>query len=288
MDLIATIIHFQARQDAEFFPYTGRQVQAWFLREVSRQDQTLSSALHNGSGTQHSRPYTLSSLHKGPYPPKQIKNGDWCWVRLTALTNTWSEFFINSVLPDLLPIAKIGPVEFDVKTWSEIDHSHPRSGVTTYANLIRQAAISTSTRLYLDFVTPTAYKQKIQGSGVAKDVPLPIPEMVFGSLARNWYTFSEDDQPYDLGMFIEECVALNELKLRSERVEFSQNKSNRATTGFVGKVRYAILGNSEKSRFGMEWDYYASIIRALALYSFFSGSGQDTSVGLGQTYPELN
>ena len=135
----------------------------------------------------------------------------------------------------------------------------------------------------MEFNSPTSFHQKGLHSGFEKDVPLPIPDMIFGNYLNHWLSFSNVDLPVEIGEFIEECLVVNELKIKSERVQFSYNQAQRATTGFVGQVRFAILGNKEKSRFKANWEHYANIVRMLAFYSFYCGTGHHTTIGLGQT-----
>lgn len=283
MELFSTIIQLRPRQNSGSYPFAGRQVQAWFLREVARHSTDKSVLLHDSKQDSELRPYTLSTLYKGLEIPRMLTAGDWCWMRVTALTSNWSQFFVSEVLPNLLPVAKIGPVEFEVLTWTPDNQKHPWVGEDSYAGLKRQALTSDSTRLILDFYSPTSFKQHVKNSTIEKDVPLPIPEMVFGNYAKHWNTYSGESLPVELGDFIQECVAINELYIHSERVTFSNHNTHRATTGFTGQVHFSILGNKLKSRFGALWEHYANITRMLALYSFYCGSGQDTTAGLGQT-----
>jgi CRISPR-associated endoribonuclease Cas6 len=307
MDLFSTVIHFRPRQNISGLVFSGRQVQAWFLREVGRHDPDLAAQLHfegnqskgdeddseGEEAEQKMRPYTLSALCKGPHPVRDLTKNDWCWVRLTSLTKDLSNFLTISVLPNLLEEARIGQAEFDVEPWKKDAYKDPWCGEDTYSNIKSLASRSDENRLVLEFTSLTSFKKKSKFSDtnnvsnkvkrIEKDVPLPIPDMVFGSYLGNWAAFSGEDFPADLGQFIEECLVVNELKICSERVRFSHKNPRNAATGFVGQVRFAILGSENEGHFKANWERYASLVRMLALYSFYCGTGQKTTRGLGQT-----
>ncbi len=285
MELISTVVQLRSRQSLEKYPFTGRQVQAWFLREVGRHDPTLANELHQQESESENkkqllRAYTLSGLYKGPHPVWQLAKGEWCRLRITSLTRELSEFLLNKVLPELLPEARFGQVEFDVQGWTPEPGSDPWSGMETYASLMRQALISKDPRMELDFISPTSFSKNGRFSELERDMPLPIPDMVFGNYLKHWLAFSEVTLPDEIGDFIEDCLVVNEFKIKSERVQFSYQQAQRAATGFTGQVRFAILRNK---RFGANWEHYANIVRMLAYYSFYCGTGRQTTVGLGQT-----
>jgi len=288
MDLLSTIVHFQARQSLPSVPFTGCQVQGWFLREVNRHNPDLSERLHqnkNGSNNkQIVRPYTLSGLFKGQYPVSSLRQGEWYWARITSLTRELTLELTTKILPDLLPVAKIGQAEFDVKPWSLDDQKNHLTCVDSYENLSHYSFENDGKKISLDYISPTSFKRKNR-SGVEKDIPLPVPEMVFGNYMQSWEECSGVAFPEEMGEFIEEHVALSEMKVKSERIQTSYKNSNRATTGFVGNVKFIILGGGEKSRFGADWEVYTRIIHMLSFYAYYCGTGHHTTIGLGQTQP---
>ena len=120
MELLSTVVRLRSRQSVSKCPFAGRHAQAWFLREIGRHDPVLVEQLHDASNEddkQKMRPYTLSGLYKGPHTVWELSKDDWCWIRITALTKELSDFLYGKVLPELLPVARIGQVEFDVQAW---------------------------------------------------------------------------------------------------------------------------------------------------------------------------
>jgi len=288
MDLLSTIVQLRSRQSIPHFGYAGRQVQAWFLREIGRNAPSLAEQLHDGidsSGeTNDQRPYTLSTVYKGPGVPRALSEGDWCWVRITSFTQELSQYLFESVLPNLMSVARIGQVEFDVIQWKPESTGDPRLSSRTYESLAHQAVESDETRIRLEYTSPTTFKERSKSGGVEKDVPLPNPDQVFGGYIRQWREFSPIPLPEDIGEFIDECLAVGELKnLQTERIQFSYSDPHRAAVGFTGQVTFRILGGQFKSRFGEDWADYAAVVRAMALFSFFCGTGRRTTLGMGQT-----
>lgn len=288
MDLLSTTIRLRARHSAFNLPFSGRQVQAWFLREAARHDSDTAARMHEDepghseSGTLP-RPYTVSGLFKGEAVPASLRAGDWCWLRITTLTQELSEWAAGVVLPNLLPVARIGAVEFDVQPWKADAEQAPWTSQNTYAGLIRQAVDSEERYLTMVFASPTSFSKSFRQSRVKIDVPLPLPDMVFGSYFNHWRAYSGAELPEQLGEFIAECLLVNNLKIQSERVQLSPNDARQAVTGFVGQVCYQMVGNPSKSRFGRDWGHYANIVRMLALFSTYCGTGRKTAIGLGQT-----
>lgn len=304
MELFSTTIFLRSLRSINLLPYTGGQVQGWFFDALASLDQRMASQIHGENGSSDPRPYTLSPVYKGDRIVYSLKAGDVCWVRITSLTKEVSEFLAGKALPECskhekLKVAQIGYAEFDVQPWSRVNQIKDNTGEISYARLKAQASRlnGNGSQIWLDFRSPTSFKHKnedicdnpnVEKGEIEKDVPLPISEMVFGSYIKRWKSFSKVKLDADLGKFIEENVAVNLFEnLSSSRVEFSKKNRNEAATCFSGRVKFVILPNKEKSRFRNDWDDYVCQVHMLALYSFYCGTGNNTTSGLGQTFPDL-
>ena len=299
MELFSTVIHLQARQRNSNFGFSGRQVQAWFLREIRRHDPTFAKKLHDDDmpdqGKKQSlRPYTLSPLYKGPHIAYKLEKDDWCWFRITSLRTDLSDLLSDTVLPNLLGVALIHPVEFTVRKWSLEVSLNPdrkkdsleylqKTWAETYEALQTRAKKSRESKLEFKFTSTTSFNKKGIYSKVDKDVPLPIPSMVFGSYFSRWSAYSGIALPKDIGRFIDECVVINELDINSHRTELDIKNVNKAATGFTGIVLFTILGDKAGNPYLPKWREYADFVGALARYSFYCGTGRHTTIGLGQT-----
>jgi CRISPR-associated endoribonuclease Cas6 len=287
MELLSTIVFLKSRHNVSSLPYTGRSVHGWFLREVRRKNPKMAADLHEenqlGVKKENIRPFTLSTLYKGPDPLIQLSQGNWCWLRITSLDKDLSNLLVESVLPDLIKTARIGQAEFDIQPWKFYSNPDPWTVISSYTALMRKGQNTKVSRLDFEFISSTSFKQAGGPNEPDKDVPLPNPDRVFGSYLKYWSFYAGTSVPFRMLEFIQKYVVVNELEIKSERVQFSQKEPNRASTGFTGRVRFAILKREENDQDWPDWDHYANIVRSLAYYAFFSGTGQNTTFGMGQT-----
>jgi CRISPR-associated endoribonuclease Cas6 len=119
----------------------------------------------------------------------------------------------------------------------------------------------------LRFSSPTLFR-----SG-GRDLPLPLPSLVFDGYLRKWNGFSPLALPEEAKRYAEECVALGRFKLRSHLVSFELGGKG-AHVGFTGEVRFRFLVGDA---------YWTRVMTLLAGYAFWAGTGYRTTVGLGQT-----
>jgi CRISPR-associated endoribonuclease Cas6 len=100
-------------------------------------------------------------------------------------------------------------------------------------------------------------------------IPLPLPELVLGSLLARWNVFAPLTLPDDVRRYAQECLAVSRYRLQSHAVQFGQAIS----VGFTGQCQYTAL----------VWDpYWLRVVSLLAAYAFYSGVGLRTTVGMGQ------
>ena len=147
---------------------------------------------------------------------------------------------------------------------------HPWAGRATYADLVQQYTLAPGQHprsVTLRFASPTLFR-----SG-GRDLPLPLPHLVFHGYLNKWNGFSPLSLPEEAKRYAEECVALSRFKLRSHLVSFEQGGKG-ANVGFTGEARFRFLVGDA---------YWTRIMRLLAGYAFWAGSGYRTTVGLGQT-----
>ncbi|MER3398994.1 MAG: hypothetical protein C4315_10730 [Chloroflexota bacterium] len=117
--------------------------------------------------------------------------------------------------------------------------------------------------LELTFDTPTAFH-----SG-GKNVPVPLPELVFGSLLDRWNAYAPLTLGATLKDFARECVGIAYYDLRAWTVAVAGGKQ----VGFVGRVGYRVL----------KYDpYFTRGLNLLADFAWFCGVGVKTSMGMGQ------
>jgi CRISPR-associated endoribonuclease Cas6 len=129
------------------------------------------------------------------------------------------------------------------------------------------AKIAPEFRVGLRFVSPTTFRSQEMSQ------PVPLPAWVFGSLLDRWNAFSPIQLAEDLRRYAAECIALSHYALRTRAIPL---KENVVQMGCVGQARYHLLRRDK---------FWGSVINLLAIYSFYSGVGYQTTIGLGQTRP---
>ena len=116
----------------------------------------------------------------------------------------------------------------------------------------------------LELASPTTFKSK------GKQMPLPLPGLVFGSLVDRWNRFSPVTLDPAMRTFGEELVAVSRFDLRSVLV---QQKNQAGRVGAMGQVAYVAEPYNR---------YWLSVFQMLADFALYSGVGVQTATGMGQ------
>lgn len=263
-------------------PWLGRAAQQLLLQAVAVQDETLAAELHdsqplpNPSTPQSSnpiRPYTVSTLMgrfvKGlpdPQTAYALRLTAFRWDAANALltaTQAGGALAPGQMLElDYLPfvVELIQPVQSP-------DSPSPWASITSYQSLSAPLLLSSEPaprRLRLQWTSPTTFK-----SG-GRHVPLPQPELVFGSLLERWNAFGPVSFPPETRRYAAECLAVSQFDLKTVPVP---QKGGGLRVGAVGSVTFASLNYDR---------YWMSVLATLARFSLFCGLGAGTTQGLGQ------
>ena len=267
--LLAAVITVVPIERASVPAALGRAVHAWLLDRIEGVDVSLARHLHEGEGP---RPFTVSNLWgagrarggKVTLDPERP-----CWLRLTGLTERVSGA-IERALPAVGEGLTLAGVPLRVTEVTTEAGQHPWAGRADYAGLVQQYTLAAGPHprsVTLRFASPTLFR-----SG-GRDLPLPLPALVFAGYLRKWNTFSPLALPVEAKRYAEECVALGRFKLRSHLVSFEQGGKG-AHVGFTGEARFRFLVGDA---------YWTRVMLLLAGYAFWAGTGYRTTVGLGQT-----
>lgn len=279
--LTSLILQLKAPAAASLPASLGRAGQALLLRLVGARDPDLAERLHQAAGL---RPYTASNLVLGQRVEGslQVKAGQTGWLRFTGLTQEVSQH--------LLALAAAPPetVEVDgvklVVTGATLDPAlHAWAGQTSYQELAAPFLLGgqpgLARRVRLEFVSPTTFR-----SG-GQYLPLPAPELVFGSLLDRWQAFAPIALHPETRRFAAEAVALSRYHLRTRGVPYKHPKGGANgreggetggggwLIGFTGSATFAIRSGDR---------YWLNVLHLLAGFAFYSGVGYQTGAGLGQ------
>ena len=267
--LIAAVITLTPTAPASVPAALGRAVHAWFLGRLNDVNPSLAHRLHEEKGP---RPFTVSNLwgagraRGGKVTLDPARPGQ---IRLTGLTKEVSQA-IERALPDEGESLTLIGATLRVAEVAIEAEQHPWAGRASYADLLEQYTLASDRRprgATLHFSSPTLFRRQ------GRDLPLPLPALVFDGYLRKWNAFSPVALPDEAKRYAEECITLGRFKLRSHMVSFEQGGKG-AHVGFTGEVRF---------RFMVGDGYWTRVMHLLAGYAFWAGTGYRTTVGLGQT-----
>lgn len=251
----------------------GPILQAMFLNLIKQVDPAVATRLHDDPGH---RPFTLSPLgvadevstFQGFWLPREqmLRRGTACYLRVTLLDEALFPIFGRYFLEHVEPGFVLGETEFvitDVLTMA--DGRTPWSGYVSYPELIDRA-MQPRRKLKLAFLTPTSFSQgKI-------DLPLPLPRLVFQSYRKRFAQFYQVAFLPDFEAQVEQHVGIANLKQIQTRVIQTKNVT---LIGFTGDALFELHPHAPPE--------LAFQLNLLAAYAFFCGTGQKTTLGMGQT-----
>jgi CRISPR-associated endoribonuclease Cas6 len=268
-DLMAVVITVVPAEPVTMPPHLGRAVYQFWLDYLSQADSRLAQEIHD---SQERKPFTCSGVIGGKrvsrserqYTPDQP-----AWLRLTGLTPEICQH-LQRLVDEPPEKIEIDRRPFTVQAVTAAPDEHEWAGHSRYEALAAPyllAQIEPSYRVGMYFASPTTFRSQ----GLSQ--PVPLPGLVFGSLLDRWNNFSQVQLAAEVRRFAEECVALSQYRLRTRAIPL---KEQVIEMGCLGMVRYHLVRRDK---------FWASMIHLLAAYSFYSGVGYQTTIGLGQARP---
>jgi CRISPR-associated endoribonuclease Cas6 len=250
----------------------GRQAHAAFLKTVRESDSALAEVLHMPH--MPTRPFTVSMLQETPRARDRrlhLSPEETYWLRFTILYQPIFERFMARFLRgEGRPTIRLGQAKLLIKEILTTPGSHPWAGYTSWAKLAAEAR--PEPEITLDFASPTAFGfgQKEWGKKV---MVLPLPETVFGSLARSWNDLAPPSLQMDrseLRAYLDEHTVIKRIdNLQTQMLRFRRSFQ----VGFVGRVTYGLMADDDTIR---------AQLSALADLAFYAGVGMKTTMGMGQ------
>ena len=271
-DLLALTLTLQPLPAASAQPapaWWGRAIHSLWLDAVAQLDPTQAQILHDASGP---RPYTLSNL-LGRFPHRQLAAEETYRFRITTLTNDLSALLLRAVQTG--PLAPGAAVTLDYHGFRVMDVDWSEglwTGEADYTTLAaRHLARDAQPARQITFrlTSPTGFRSR------KRHAPVPLPELLFGSLLQRWNAFAPLAFPDEVRRYAEECLAIARFDLKT-RVVPMKNQGKRP--GAVGEIRYVTLNYDR---------YWMSVMHALADFARFSGVGVSVTLGMGQVRAEV-
>ncbi len=245
----------------------GRAAHQLLLDLVERINPELAGQLHQQSQL---RPFTVSNL-MGHFTLNGFTAGGSYTLRFTAFSAALSTCFEQMLAAGMLlpgQTLMLDYLPFTISSITTDATTNPWAGKTNYASLAApwlSAAQMPARRVALRFGSPTGFKSHDLA------MPLPLPELVFGSLLNKWNAYAPITFSDEVRRFARECLAVSRFELSSRSIPV---KDLGLRFGAVGMVSYHAV-NPDR--------YWLSIINTLAAFSCFGGVGAATSYGMGQT-----
>ncbi len=270
--LYSIILKLTPTREATVRATMGHQAHAAFLKTVRESDAALAEVLHLPD--MPARPFTVSPLLN----TGDARNGrihlsperDY-FLRFTVLYPPIFERFMDRFLRgEGRPVVRLGRALLLIKEILTTPGSHPWAGYSSWAKLAREA--QPDPEITLEFTSPTGFGfgQKDWGKKV---MVLPLPETVFGSLARSWNDLAPPSLHVDkkaLRAYLDDHVVVKRMEnVSTHMLEFRRAKQ----VGFVGQVTYGLMAENEAAR---------CQLNALADFAFYCGVGMKTTMGMGQ------
>jgi CRISPR-associated endoribonuclease Cas6 len=223
----------------------GRGAHALLLRLMATVDPALATALHDALA-----PKAISAA----VLPAADERVVLCFSALTAAVAD----ALRAAVARLPSEIALGP-----STWRVA--GQPAEHGTTYAALTERLLFArrAPAEVQLRFVTPTTFRSE------GRAIPLPLPGLVFGSLAERWNAYAPAGVPAELRSVVEQQVVVARYRLQTAAVSLAGGTH----IGFTGTCSYRVVPPDP---------YWARVCWLLGVYAAWAGVGAKTALGLGQ------
>jgi CRISPR-associated endoribonuclease Cas6 len=274
----AIVIHAFPRTNLPLAHAQGKILHGLFYELLQKASAAKGDEVHSVEGL---KPFsTALLLNERQRRAESIRAGEEVKIRFTflddALYPLLARYFLST--PDLsldlvrteLTVARILSTPQSGEEWA---------GYASFADTWERASAQEKIFSFL-FVTPTFFKR---GGGPAYPdliIPLPLPDLLFGSLLRNWNQFSPVSF-IEAALLKEVCahhleVMHHRITSQLARLVFPRGDGHYRTTswpGFVGTCSFRLVELHDPT--------IIKTLNALADFAFYSGIGAKTTMGLG-------
>jgi CRISPR-associated endoribonuclease Cas6 len=274
----AIVIHAFPKTDLALIHAQGKVLHGLFYELLQKASAAKGDEVHDTSGL---KPFSTALLLTDRQRRAEgIRAGEELKVRFTFLDDAiyplLSRYFLTTsdlsleLVQTELTIARILTTPHSGEEWA---------GCRSFEDIYKQAS-DEEKQFSFHFATPSFFKR---GGGPAYPdlmVPLPLPDLLFGSLLRNWNQFCA--LPFSEEALLKDVFAHNlemtahRISLQQARLVFQKADGTYRTTafpGFIGKCSFRLLEMHDAS--------IVKQLNALADLAFFSGIGARTTMGFG-------
>lgn len=242
----------------------GRAAHAAFLRLIRDADPDLAARIHDDDGV---KPLTVSNvIGLGAGKFTRVEPDRRYGLRVTLLTDDLE------TLAERWTVEALAELDLDGQAWrvlARVTHSaeDPWAGAASYTELaapLLERPASVPARWTFSFASPVTFRRR------GANMPLPLPELVFGSLLEKWNAFAPLALPEEVRRYAEECVTVSRFNLRTVA---GATSGGALQIGAIGQCTYLATVRDR---------YWQACLTTLARLALYSGIGAATTRGFGQ------
>lgn len=274
----AIVIHAFSKSDLPLAHAQGKILHGLFYELLLKASAAKGDEVHSIAGL---KPFsTALLLSERQRRGEHLRAGEEIKIRFTFLDDSLypllSRYFLSAadLTFDLVrtefTVARILATSQSGEEWA---------GHASFAEIYERAS-EEEKQFAFQFATPTFFKR---GGGPAYPdliIPLPLPDLLFGSLLRNWNQFSS--VPFSEEALLKDVFAhhleMTHHRILSQfaRLTFQKTDGTYRTTsfpGFFGSCAFRVVGLADSQLIKQ--------LNTLADLAFFSGIGARTTMGCG-------
>lgn len=291
--LISLLLTLEADRSGVLPSHVGRANYAVILERLNEVASGLGDAIHALEGA---KPLTCSGLfatgrqiggeqRAGCQADFQtvMHAGSRFKIHITGLTTEVSNALSKAFLERPPGIWSVSGYTFRVVKILCDEAIDPWTGCTSYKTLAAKPILAGrpfTPQVTLAFLSPTSFQSN------NLHMPLPLPDLVFGSLADRWNHFSPRiKMPAGLRTLLGERLAISQYELRSQAVQQKSGADGHGPgprslhIGAEGIVTYTLTGKASDPQQFVE---LTGRLYTLANFALYSGVGVKTTTGMGQ------
>jgi CRISPR-associated endoribonuclease Cas6 len=274
----AIVIHAFPRSDLPLVHAQGKILHGLFYEILQKASAAKGDEVHSAAGL---KPFsTALLLNERQRRAEHMRAGEEIKIRFTFLDDSLypllARYFLSAadltfdLVRTELAVARILATPQSGEEWA---------GCATFEEIYEHAS-GEEKQFSLQFATPTFFKRGGGPTYPDMIVPLPLPDLLFGSLLRNWNQFSPSSF-VEANLLKEICshhLEMTHHRITSQlaRLVFQRDDGQYRTMtfpGFVGSCSFRLVQFHDRT--------VIKTLNALADFAFYAGVGAKTTMGFG-------
>lgn len=274
----AMLLNLKCQEDNAIYGFTGQHV--YYACRSIWQD-ALEEALFSSREEHEITPWTVSPLlgvEEMRHRRTPLLAGDVAQIRLTVLDDRLLPLLEDALCAKLESIVRIGDVPWQLTEVVNAHSEDPRTGYESFHSLSDKYISNYSeppTKWKLALETPTAVE-----TADGNYLPFPLPTRLLQYWLKSWAVFAPSHSLFDvdeverLSHEIGSKLSVFRYSLKAVGTSFALGSGRLPEAGCIGRIALHAQGHSQTE---------LQIVAAMLDYSFYSGTGIYTELGLGQT-----